>query len=254
MTSYPPRYQALLEVLEHVMTWNQIPEKIYLNIAFDDLSALPPEIYQSSYSEILLISTTIDLGSCKKLTPTLELETSLPIVTIDDDVLFEPNRIDQLLAEHLLFPKAIIAGRTHFIKRNEHGEISPYMEWEFVQKHVDGPSKEIFPTGVGMILYPKNSLHKDVCNEGLALRYSKFNDDIWHYFQARRVGTQIRQVPERVTAKIIAGTQEVGLWRNGNQTRNDEIIKGFLELYGDPLFYKESNSVLDRFKGLFRSI
>lgn len=254
MTSHPPRFQSLLEVLDHVMIWNSIPERIYLNIVTDDIKKLPRDIYKSSYSKLLVVNPTIDLGPCGKLVPALELERHLPIVTIDDDTIFEPDRIDEMLNEHQLFPKAIIGGRTHMITRDENGKINSYRQWNKIQKDIDGPSKELFPTGVGMVLYPQQSLHLDAQRLDVLLMYSKYNDDFWHFFQARRAGTQIRQTPQRITSTVIEGTQEVGLWSNGNKSRNEEILNALLDLYGDPLFFKDEKSRFTRLKRIRQTI
>lgn len=237
MTSYPARFQTLNIVLQSVMTWTRLPEKIYLNISSLVIERLPNEIYESEYSKLLVLNPTLDLGPCTKLVPMLDLENNLPIVTIDDDVVFNANRIEQLLFEHEKFPAEIIAGRTHLITRDKSHQINPYLQWELEQSQIDGPSKEIFPTGVGMVLYPQNSMHIDVKDIELIQSYSLHNDDLWQYFQARRVGTQIRQVPERAPLKYLEGTQEVGLWNTGNQTRNDVVLKSLLDLYGDPLYF-----------------
>ena len=237
MTSYSARFQSLNAVLESVMTWTRLPEKIYLNISSLAIDKLPNEIHASEYSKLLILNPTLDLGPCTKLVPMLDLEKDLPIVTIDDDVVFSSNRIEQLLTEHANYPAAIVAGRTHLITRDSSNQINPYLQWELEQNHIDGPSKEIFPTGVGMVLYPQNSMHVDVKDIELIQSYSLHNDDLWQYFQARRVGTQIRQVPERAPLNYLEGTQEVGLWNTGNQTRNDVVLKSLLDLYGDPSYF-----------------
>ena len=237
MTSYPARFQSLLTALENVMKWTRLPKRIYLNVSTFDVDKLPSEIKSAKYRELLMVNPTLDLGPCTKLIPMLELEGDFPIVTIDDDALFKPNRIEQLLSEHALYPESIIAGRTHPITRNSSKQINPYLQWDLEQNQIEGPSKELFPTGVGMVLYPQNSMHEDVKNKDLIQKYSRHNDDLWHYFQARRVGTQIRQVPERAALNLIEGTQDVGLWNSGNQTRNDVIVKSLVNLYGDPLYF-----------------
>ena len=109
------------------------------------------------------------------------------------------------------------------------------MDWEFEQIRENGPSAKLFPTGVGMILYPQGSLHNDVVNMDLLRAVGALHtDDIWHFFQARRNGTLVRQISERHQLNYIEGTQEVGLWLNGNQVRNDLVISDLLRLYGDP--------------------
>ena len=234
MTSYPARFHSLVQVLENIMTWGVLPKKVFLNIGFNDIDKLPPEIYKSAYSSLLIVNPCEDLGPSTKLISTLLTEKKLPIVTVDDDVLYDSELISQVLKEHYLFPGSLIAGRTHLITRNSFGEINPYLEWELEQTRTDGPTKELFPTGVGMVLYPQNSLHPDVMDIKLLKEVSILNDDIWYFFQARRNGTLVRQIPNRFLLNYIEGTQELGLWQNGNQTRNDVVIKKMISIYGDP--------------------
>jgi hypothetical protein len=235
MTSYQPRFDSLPVTLENILTWELLPEKIYLNLTPEDLKILPKSIFDAGYSYLLRIKEVVDLGPSKKLIPTLLHEKKFPIVTIDDDLIYDPNLIIKILVDHLIFPTCIIAGRTHLITRNEHNQLNGYMEWEHQQRRENGPSNELFPTGGGMTLFPQGSLHDDVVNMDLLRSVGAlYTDDIWHFFQARRNGTLVRQISERYQLNCIEGTQAVGLWRNGNQVRNDLVISELLRLYGDP--------------------
>jgi len=82
-------------------------------------------------------------------------------VTIDDDLHYPPSLITMVLIKHMLFPNCVISSRAHKIFFSDDGDIIPYLEWHCETQTVNGPSKELFPTGVGMILYPPNSLHHD---------------------------------------------------------------------------------------------
>jgi hypothetical protein len=235
LASYPPRFNSLLVVLESILSWDLLPERIYLNIANQDIEKLPNGIFNAGYSHLLRIKSVVDLGPSNKLIPTLLHEKILPIITIDDDILYPPDLVTKILVDHLIFPTSIIAGRTHFIVQDQNNNIKSYMEWEFEQSKENGPSAKLFPTGGGMTLFPQGSLHDDVVDMDLLRSVGAlYTDDIWHYFQARRNGTLVRQISERHQLNYIEGTQEVGLWLNGNQVRNDLVISELLRLYGDP--------------------
>jgi hypothetical protein len=62
-----------------------------------------------------------------------------------------------------------------------------------------------------------------------------WTDDIWFYFQARRKGTLIRKVSNEQPLVYVDGSQEVGLWNNGNQVRNDIVFAKLIEIYGNPI-------------------
>ena len=235
LTSYPPRFNSLLLVLEKILSWDVLPERIILNIADEDIEKLPHSIFDAGYSHLLRIQNVVDLGPSKKLIPSLSHEKILPIVIIDDDIHYDPHLITKILVDHLVFPTCVIAGRTHFINHDQDNNLQSFTKWEHEQSREHGPSAKLLPTGGGMVLYPQGSLHEDV-NDLDLLRSTgaMYTDDLWHFFQARRKGTLIRQIPERHQVNYIEGTQEVGLWLNGNQIRNDLVIAELLQLYGNP--------------------
>jgi hypothetical protein len=235
LTSYPPRFNSLLLVLESILSWDVLPERIYLNIANEDIEKLPNGILNAEYSHLLMIKEVVDIGPCTKLIPTLINEKILPIITIDDDVIYPRDLVAKILADHLIFPTSIIAGRTHFITQDQSSNVKSYMDWEFEQSRENGPSAKLFPTGVGMILYPQGSFHEDVSDlDLLSSTGAIYTDDIWHFFQARRNGTLVRQISERYNLNYVEGSQEVGLWINGNQVRNDVVFAELVGLYGNP--------------------
>jgi hypothetical protein len=86
-----------------------------------------------------------------------------------------------------------------------------------------------------MVLYPPNVLHKDVFDLKQFDEDIFWNDDIWFFFQARRKRTLVRHVPKGQSLIYVEGSQEVGLWLNGNQVRNDLIFRKLLEIYGNPV-------------------
>jgi hypothetical protein len=222
-------------VLSEILDWEILPKKVNLNLTQSDFEQLPRMFLESNFSYLCSINVVEDWGPATKLIPSLMQQTTLPIVTIDDDVHYEANQITKLLIEHVIFPSCIIAGRAHRILLSKDSVPLPYLEWDLETIEQIGPSKVLFPTGVGMVLYPPNVLHKDVFDLKKFDEDIFWNDDIWFFFQARRKGTLIRHVPKGQSLIYVEGSQEVGLWLNGNQARNDIIFKKLFEIYGNPV-------------------
>ena len=235
LTSHPKRFHSLYVVLSEILTWNILPELINLNLTQADVDLLPIETMNSEFSHLLSINIVEDWGPASKLIPSLLKQNDLPIVTIDDDIHYEPNLITKLLTEHMLFPSCVIAGRAHRILLDQNNNPVPYLQWDLETKERSGPSKDLFPTGAGMILYPPGVLHRDVFDLKNFSDDILWNDDIWFYFQARRKGTLVRCVPKGQPLIYVEGSQDVGLWHNGNYVRNDLIFTALCEIYGNPV-------------------
>jgi hypothetical protein len=58
---------------------------------------------------------------------------------------------------------------------------------------------------------------------------------LWWYFQARRKGTLVRRLSGLDHLNFIDSTQDVGLWKNGNQDRNEVNLSALLAQYGNPI-------------------
>ena len=235
ITSYSKRFESLFIVLSEILDWDILPKRVNLNLTQSDYELLPRKFLESNFSYLCSINIVEDWGPATKLIPSLMNQTTLPIVTIDDDVHYEANQITKLLIEHIVFPSCIIAGRAHRILLSKDNTPLPYMEWDLETRERIGPSASLFPTGVGMVLYPPDVLHKDVFN---LMRFPKdvfWNDDIWFFFQARRKGTLVRHVPNGQPLIYVEGSQDIGLWLNGNQVRNDTIFTKLCEIYGNPV-------------------
>jgi hypothetical protein len=235
LTSYTKRFHSLYVVLSEILNWDILPELINLNLTQADFELLPTKFMNSEFSHLLRINIVEDWGPARKLIPSLLKQRDLPIVTIDDDIHYEPSQITRLLTEHMVFPTCIIAGRAHRILLDENNDPIPYLQWDLETKERRGPSKDLFPTGAGMVLYPLDVLHRDVFDLKNFSNDTLWTDDIWFYFQARRKGTLIRHVPKGQSLIYVAGSQEVGLWMNGNQVRNDLVFSALCEVYGNPV-------------------
>jgi len=235
VTSHPARFHALALSLTALKSQILQPQSINVFIAEQDMAALPDSIKELQKSGYIKISPCQDLGSGKKLIPALKAQDNLPIITIDDDLYFENDLFLHLMINHYLYPDAIIAARVHQLAVSDSKDVLPFSQWH---KHYDlgeGPSKDLMPTSGAGTLFPPKAMHDDVSNAALYTELSHNTDDLWWYFQARRKGTLVRRLSGLDHLNFIDSTQDVGLWKNGNQDRNEVNLRALLARYGNPI-------------------
>jgi hypothetical protein len=231
LTSHPARFNTLSQTLNSLLAQRIIAKNIYLNIAQEDLGKLPDSVKDLETSGLIKINTCEDLGPGKKLIPTLKLERSLPIIVVDDDLIFETDLTLKLMIAHHLSPGTIIASRVHKIIHTPEGKISAYINWQKNYSLSDGPSMDLFATSGAGTLYKAEFFHSDVTDEKTYTELAFHTDDLWWFIQSKRIGTKTKRLLGQSILNFIDGTQDDGLWNNGNKERNDLNLKALLEKY-----------------------
>jgi hypothetical protein len=164
-----------------------------LNVSFKDVAFLPNELQDLQFPFPIEINSTEDIGPAKKLIPTLKMYPNTSIVTIDDDINYPSNLLQNLLDESALNPNAIICSRAHepsFVG----GSPNPYVSWRF---EVTNHSNRLFcPTSGAGTLFPPRSLHEDACDIEQYKSLSFSSDDLWYWIHAIRNRTPIIKTRE----------------------------------------------------------
>lgn len=155
------------------------PQRIIIWLSQDEWNEqnLPHKLkkIQSKGVEILFCE---DMRSYKKLLPTLAISSDKDIITIDDDVIYPSQLINNLYKAHCIMPNAIIATHMHDpIKTTTH--FMPYKQWTSATSCAKGLT--LFPVGVGGVLYPAHSLKAEMLNYTTAQQYSPLADDVWFW-------------------------------------------------------------------------
>jgi len=231
LTSHPARFSTLDQSLKQLLSQRLIPKKVYLNIAEADIDKLPKSVRDLESEGVLKINSCSDLGPGKKLIPTLKLEESLPIIVVDDDLVFETDLTLKLMVQHHLSPNNIVASRVHKIIFEANNNVSSYDKWIKNYSLSNGPASDLFATSGAGTLYKKEFFHKDVMDEATYKELCFHTDDLWWYVQSKRIGVKTKRLPGFSVLNFIDGTQEDGLWRSGNKDRNDPNLKALLNKY-----------------------
>lgn len=101
--------------------------------------------------------------------------------------------MQRLVDEYKKDPTRVYAHRAHRVGHNPDGSLVPYNSWEDELSGVSG--NDVFPTGVGGVLYKKDLLHSDICNEDLFMKLAPRADDVWFFFMEYLKGTKVYALP-----------------------------------------------------------
>lgn len=231
LTSYPARFKGLAKTLRTLLAQTVRPDRLILWVAHSDVIKLPKEVTALS-DHGLDIQHCEDIGSFKKLIPTLKHEANAFIAIADDDILYPTNWLEKLTETWSGDYDEIVAGRAHKIRVNEYGKPAPYLEWEWNYRDGHDKSHLIFPTGCGGVLFPPRSFHRDVTNQNLFMRLCPTADDIWLYWMCVLNNKKYRLVGEPFDLKVWDGSQEDSLWNINKKGNNDKQFAMVAEFYG----------------------
>lgn len=206
-----------------------LPNKIVLYL--DNENNIPP-LLKKEVEHGLEIKFCKDIKSYKKLNFALEDFPSDVLITVDDDAYYPKDWLAKLIETHKQNPGKICCHRAHIIRYGK-----PYNKWKWRATSKDDPSK-IFPTGVGGILYPPNSLATEHLAE--AMNLAPTADDIAYWALAKIKGTSHCLVKNGYFGvKQVNGFDEkdslltINKLQNANDLQMNSILKRFGENYAN---------------------
>jgi hypothetical protein len=227
LTSYPARFPTLAKTLKCVLDQTVAPDRTILWLGHGDRGKLPADVLDLQ-PQGLEIRDCDDLRSFTKIIPALDAFPDAFILTVDDDVAYDPRLIETLVQGFDAAAPSIVARRVHLAHVQNDGRLTPYRSWALnVADTVDRGSCDIlFLTGVGGVLYPPRSLDPMVLDRERFGRLCPHGDDIWLFWMARRAGTVVRRVGDVRPVVNWTGSQEVALMNeNLLRDRNDVQIR-----------------------------
>jgi lipopolysaccharide biosynthesis glycosyltransferase len=236
LTSYPARIGTAHVTVKSLLSQTYQPSAVVLWLAREEFpggeNSLPKELLELRSSG-LSIQWCRNIKSYKKLIPALKAYPDSVIVTVDDDIVYKPTWLEQMIASYIQYPDSVHCCRAHKILLD--GEkFTSYRRWPRNIKNPT-PSYQSFFTGCGGVLYPPSSLHSDVMNEAEFTALCGSGDDIWFWSMAVLNGTKIRVVQDKDFAlEFTPESQEVALWRSNDVGgENDAMIGRMLSKYPD---------------------
>jgi hypothetical protein len=188
LTTIDSRLDLISNVIKSILTQTYLPDIIHIfyssepffydnGISDDIINKLKDEC-QTIKPEILFTNTE-NIGSYRKLIPALKIYKNNIIITIDDDILFEPNFIEKYIEAYNKYKCIIYSiGKSIDLKNiNNNNNKKKFINI----KPTFIPLSHIIPEGYGGILYHTNMFDTNFIN----LNFKEFpelilkNDDVF---------------------------------------------------------------------------
>ena len=235
LTTYPRRFDVVHITLETIFHQTLKPDMIILYLSKEELKedSIPKHILKLKKRGLTIEIVDGNLKSYKKLIYTLNRFPDDIIITVDDDILYPKFFLEKLYKKHIEYPREIVAYRCAIMRKKDEKTLTPYISWK-AAKGIEKPSYDLFFTGVGGVLYPPNSLDKDVMEKSLFLKLAPLADDVWFKAMSLKSETKVIQVfSDFVEFPIINDkSQEDALWRTNNGlNQNDVQLKKVFDYY-----------------------
>ena len=238
LTTYSKRINDVYLTIESIFQQSLKPDRIVLWIAknecsFDDLPAI---LHKQCERGLEIEFCNRDLGPYSKFFYSLQKYPDSLILTVDDDVLYPFDMIDQLYRAHLKNGDIIFCHRAHRIGVTKAGGLMPYWDWELGTSCIESIST-IFPTGVGGVLYFPGCFDDEILNQEAFMRLAPRADDIWLKAMSLKKGTRCQLVndPRDWTSRFlfIDGSQKFALKHENlhGVSANDPKLKAVFDAY-----------------------
>ena len=214
LTSFPVALPFAAKAIQSILDGSVLPDKIVLYLTSQQF---PSGKIPLNIKALLSVTSIFEVRFCNeiirsytKLIPAMQDFPNEIIVTIDDDVRYHKNMLKCLLSRHKKYPNSIIGHRIRRIKLN-----AKYRKWKCYKRvslltHSFKPSFRNLQTGVGGVLYPPNSLSKEMLKPELFMQMAPTVDDIWFWAAAVANGTKIAPIP-------------FGFWRQPDLRKPSEV-------------------------------
>jgi len=180
LTTFGDRINDIHLTIESLMQQSLKADHIVLNLSNKEfsLSALPAVLHKQCARGLNLNFIKEDLGPYTKFFYTLQTFPNSLIVTVDDDQIYPIDLIDQLYRAYLAEPDIIHCHRAHKISFDRNRNILPYRKWDWSTTDTR-PSKMIFPTGVGGVIYFPGCFDNNILDKESFLKICPGADDVW---------------------------------------------------------------------------
>ena len=230
-TTYKNRVKYAPQVITSLLNQTIKPYKVCLTLYKEDLQYVTPEL-QAYFDngDVELIVSDIDIAPHKKWYYVMNKYKEYPIITVDDDVIYNSNLVETLYQAYLKHSDCVSARRVHRIKYQASGKPLPYNQWDYEYKGLSlSPSFDLCATGIGGVLYPPDILRVDEISVDNIME-CLYADDMFLKKRENDLDVKVQWVKGD---KLIPGTsinvaevQNMGLALTNNlKNRNDIYIE-----------------------------
>ena len=226
---------SLLETLKSILR-QKTSYKIHVCVTIpkSDESYIKPELSKFiNDNGIEIIFCEEDLKSHNKYYYAMQKYRNVPIILIDDDLVYDSNLVDLLMNNYKKYPSKISARRVHKISIDKYGRVLPYLHWKKEYDCDDSYNEsDLFVTSGGGTLFPPDIL-KISEKDKFVIDKFKTSDDMFFKYKCIEYGIQISHVK---TEKILSYKEQVASRDKSSLCFLNAAGKNYNDEYIDILF------------------
>ncbi len=250
LTSFPARMETLDICIQSLLNQTVKPHKVLLWLSKEQFPEgnkdLPEKLLRLKQNDIFEIHWVAgDLMPHKKYFYAAQKYQQYHIITVDDDVEYDPDMIMALLIGHSKYPHAICCHRANMIMFDENRQFRPYRYWQLENTTLlDTPTYRLLPTGIGGVLYPAGFFSKDLLNKEAIKDVCLRADDLWLKLFAVKKGYPAVLVSGYKIPENMEGTQREALFKKNVSGQNNQVLEDILHYFGNQGI--DVNALVDR--------
>ncbi len=250
LTSFPARLPYIATSLSSLVLQKASEDRVVLWLGreqfphgVDDIPE-PIRSFSTDKGGAVEFRFTEDIRSFTKLIPALEEFPEETIITVDDDVAYDPQTIKILREAHKKNPKAIFAHSVSDLYKCDGKWHRTTGTFGF---HTS-PQPLRMMLGIGAVLYPPHSIDALACKRELFQKLCPTNDDIWFWYCAAKRGTPIRRVHHAINRPRMIAATSIGALSATNEVNGDKVNREYIRRIcdHDPDFAKLLDTVYSR--------
>lgn len=150
-----------------------------------------------------------DLRSYKKLIPALKVFPDNVIITVDDDLYYNPHTVEWLTDAYEKSDKHSVIGTWAYSARALGGRYLPYSQWKEAKEGT--PTGEYSLIGCGGILYPSHIFDEEVLKKELFLKLAPTADDLWFWVMEKRLNIPVKII-ENARYGLHLAVNRIDVW------------------------------------------
>lgn len=237
LTTFPARIEKVWLTIQSLLRQTYKPDKIILWLAEDEFenNTLPTSVLN-------LEKYGVEIRFCQNLKPHKKYFFALKefpdanIITVDDDMIYHPDLLHNLIKLHQQFPKAICCSMTRRILITD-GIVMPYDTWQYVKTN-EAPSNSLLVMGGGGTLFPPDSFHKNIFNLTYLVDYSLTTDDLWLKIMSVLKGSKVANnsgIYPRFFIPIMVVNNKRLMDENISNKVNDKVFNKLIDIFNVPI-------------------
>ncbi len=238
LTSHPGRIATVNQCIKSLLKQTYQPKSILLWLSQEQFpnreKDLPSKLVEMQNAKFKICWTQDDLKPHKKYFYAVQEYPDLPVITVDDDVVYDARLVERLMLSYRKHPDCISCMRANLILFTKDGALRRYENW--TSRYIvllDTPSYQLLPTGVGGVLYPPHSIPKEAFDKSAIFETCLLCDDMWLKLMTLHNGYKVVVPGDFTEFKYIKGSQDIALYKHNIGKNNNDVSLEKILVYFD---------------------